>query len=256
MGRDHFRSNFFEPFKAFEEAGQRIIAFQDELGIGDFNVTLDGLNQRDVVLSGEIDSLAGEIAAAKVTQEALRAASSKKRRPKDTLQADAALGGLEAQLALVRSQHSAVRSKQRSLVSQKSVYDALLQQRDAAEHAYLKVLTQISDVQTDTDLDAAGLASVKMIQDPVVPAKAASLPPLTLAGLAAGLAFMAGLALVVTLSATSAAAMQRELVWQNHSEQMRAPTLPAGATIKLLPVKKRSSFGLSEMNKIQKQRAA
>lgn len=241
---------------AFQAAGQRIIAFQDELGIADFNVTLDGLNQRDVILSGEIDRLAGEIAAANVTQEALRAAASKKRRAAVNAQADAVLGGLEAQFALVQSQHRAVSSKQRLLVSQKAVYDALQQQRDAAEQAYLKVLTQVSDVQTDTDLDAAGLASVKVIQDPVVPAKAASLPPLTLAGLAAGLMFMAGLALVVTLSATRAAATQREPVRHIHAEPMRAPTLAAGATVKLLPVKRRSNFGLSETDKVQKRWAA
>ena len=241
--------------EAFEDAGTRIIAFQDELGIGDFNVTLEGLNQREITLSGEIDRLAGEIAAAKVTQMALQAASNTAGGSADDRHANAAQAGREAQLALVQSQFLAVRSQQRTLLSQKAVHDGLQQQRDAAEQAYLKVLTQINDVQTDADLDAAGLANVKVIQDPIVPAKPASLPPLTLASLAAGLGFMAGLAIIVTLSATSTAAVPRDPVWQDRAEAIRAPTLPAGATIRLLTVPKRSSFGLSEADKYRMKQA-
>jgi uncharacterized protein involved in exopolysaccharide biosynthesis len=213
--------------KAFEEAGARMIALQEELGIGDFNVTLEGLNQREFTLSSEIDRLAGEIAAAKVTQKALQAA--------DIRQANAALDGLEAQLALAQSQIDAVRSQQRTLLSRKVDHDALQQQHDAAEQAYLKVLTQINDVQTDADLDAAGLANVKVIQAPFVPAKPASLPPLTLASLAAGLGFMAGLAIIVAFTATNATPLPREPIWLDRTEPVRAPKLPAGATIRLLP---------------------
>ncbi len=240
---------------AFEEAGTRIIAFQDELGIGDFNVTLEGLNQREATLAGKIDRLTGEIAAAKPRQNALQSARNTASGRMELLRANAAVDGLEAQLALVRSQFLAVSSQQRSLVSQKAIYDVLKQQRGAAETAYLKVLNQINDVQTGTDLDAAGLASVKLIQDPAVPAKPTSLPPLTLAGLAAGLGFMAGLAIIVTISATSATAMPRDLVWSDRTELMRAPTLPAGTTIKLLPVSKRSSFGLGQTDKYRMKHA-
>jgi uncharacterized protein involved in exopolysaccharide biosynthesis len=241
--------------EAFEEAGRRIIAFQDELGIGDFDVTLEGLNQRDVTLAEVIDRLAGEIAAAKGAQKALQTTARTASRLTDNRQANAALDGLEAQLALVQSQHASVRSQQRTLMSQRAVYDALQQQRNAAEQAYMKILTQINDVQTDADLDAAGMASVKVIQDPVVPAKPVSLPPLTLAGLAAGLGFMAGLAIIVTLSATSPATMPREVVWLDDFETVRAPELPAGAAIKLLPVPKRSSFGLGASDKYRMEHA-
>ncbi len=230
--------------QAFEAAGARILAFQEELGIGDFIATLEGLNQRELTLSSEIDRLAGEIAAEKVTQNAMQAPGNTAGGAADIRQANAALDGLQARLALTHSQIVAVRSQQRTLLSQKGVHDALQQQRDAAEQAYLKVLTQINEVQIDAELDAAGLANVKVIQDPVVPAKPVSLPPLTLAALAAGLGFMAALAIIITVSATSAAPPPREIVWRDRAEQMRAPAVPAGAAIKLLPVAKRSSFGL------------
>ena len=218
-------------------------------------MTLEGLNQREVTLAGEIDRLAGEITAAKVTQKALQATGNTAGGSADNLQANAAVDGLAAQLALVQAQFHAVRSQQRSLLSQKAVHDVLQQQRDAAEQAYLKVLTQINDVQTDADLDAAGLASVKVIQDPVVPVKPTSLPPLTLAGLAAGLGFMAGLAIIVTLSATSAATMPREAIWLDRAEPMRAPSLPAGATIRLLPMAQPAGLAIGEPGIYRSKRA-
>ena len=240
---------------AFEGANARITALQEELGIGDFNVTLDGLNRREFRLSSEIDRLTGEIAAAKPQQKALQNSGETTSGSADIRQANAALDGLEAQLALVQSQHIPVHSQQRSLLAKKAAHDALQQQRDAAEKAYLKVLTQINDVQTDADLDAAGLANVKVIQDPVVPAKPVSLPPLTLAGLAAGLGFMAGLAIIVTLSATSAAPLPRQAIWLDRAEPVRAPALPTGATIRLLPVPKRTSFAVGAPDKYQMKRA-
>lgn len=251
--------------QAFEAAGMRIIALQENLGIGDFNATVEGLNQRDFTLKSESDRLAGEIAAAKVTQKAMLALRTTAGGAAEIRQANAALEGLQARLALTQSQLAAVRSQQRTLLSQKGVHDALLQQRDAAEQAYFKVLTQINDAQIDADLGAAGLTNVKVIQNPLVPAKPVSLPPLTLAALAAGLGFMAGLAIIITVSMTSAAPRQNEIVWRDHAEQMRAeqmraeqmraPPVPAGAAIQLLPVAKRSSFGLGETGKYRMKQA-
>ena len=240
---------------AFEDANWRITELQDELGIGDFNATLDGLNQRELTLSSKIDRLTGEIAAAKPQQKALQTAGKTASGRMEFLRANAAVDGLDAQLELVQSQFAAVRSQQRSLLSQKVVHDALQQQRDAAERAYLKVLTQINDVQSDTDLDAAGLTNVKVIQDPVVPAKPVSLPPLTLASLAAGLGFMAGLVVIVTLSATSAAPLPREGIWLDRAEPTRAPALPSGASIRLLPVQKRTSFAVGVPGTYRPKRA-
>jgi uncharacterized protein involved in exopolysaccharide biosynthesis len=219
--------------EAFEAAGARIVAFQDELGIGEFGATLESLNQREASLAAEFDRLKIEIAAAKQQKTFLS----------------------EAQHDLVHSEIASIRSQQRSLLSQKTAYDALQRQREAAEQAYLKVLTQIDNVQTDADLNAAGLASVKVIQDPSVPAKPVSLPPLTLAGLAAGLGFMAGLAVIVTLSATSSAPMTRDPVWLDRAEAMQAPALPSGATIRLLPVPKRTSFAVGAPGEYEMKQA-
>lgn len=211
-------------------------------------------------MKSESDRLAGEIAAAKVTQKAMLALRTTAGGAAEIRQANAALEGLQARLALTQSQLAAVRSQQRTLLSQKGVHDALLQQRDAAEQAYFKVLTQINDAQIDADLGAAGLTNVKVIQNPLVPAKPVSLPPLTLAALAAGLGFMAGLAIIITVSMTSAAPRQNEIVWRDLGEQMRAehmraPPVPAGAAIQLLPMAKRSSFGLGETGKYRMKQA-
>jgi uncharacterized protein involved in exopolysaccharide biosynthesis len=222
--------------KAFEDVGARITAFQDKLGIGDFNVTLEGLNQRDIALAREIDRLNGEIAAAKVALKALQAGRKTKSLLAEIRQSKAALGGLEAQLALARSQIAAVRSQQRTLLSHRATHDALQQQREAAEQGYVKILAKIEDAQTNAALDAAGLANVKVIQEPAVPARPVSLPPLTLAGLATGLAFLTGLAILVTLSATSTAPLSREAAWLERAEPTRAPPLPVSASIRLLPM--------------------
>ena len=241
--------------QALEEAGGRIVAVREELGIGDFNVTLDGLNQREISLAGQIDRLAGEIAAMKVKKKTLQRGRKTKQLLAEIRQAKATLGGLEAQLPLVRSQIVAVRSQQRTLLSHKAVHDTLQQQRDAAEQAYFKILTQINDVQTDAELDAAGLANVKVIQDPVVPTKPVSLPPLALAGLAAGLGFMAGLAVIVTLSATKAAPLSREPIWLDRAGPMRAPALPASASIRLLPMPQPASPAMGTADKYRLKRA-
>ena len=241
--------------KAFDDAGARIVAFREGLGIGDFNATLDGLNQREITLAGQIDRLAGEVAAMKVKKQKLQRYRRTKQVVTEIRQATATLGGLEAQLPLVQSQIIAVRSQQLTLLSHKAVHDTLQQQRDAAEQAYLKALTQINDVQTDAELDAAGLANVKMIQDPVVPTEPVSLPPLTLAGLAAGLAFMAGLAIIVTLSATSVAPLSREPIWLDRAEPMRAPALPASASIRLLPMPQPASPAMGVLGKHRLKRA-
>jgi len=232
--------------KEFEAAGARIAAFQDKLGIGEFSATLEGLNHREVTLAAEIDRLKIEIASAKVMQEAMRETKKTPAKSADISQAKATLDGLEAQLDLVHSELVSVRSQQRSLLAEQTTHDALQQQHEAAKQAYFKVLTQINSVQSEADLNAAGLASVKVIQDPSVPAKPVSLPPLTLASLAAGLGFLAGLAVIVTLSATSSAPVAREPVWLSQAETARAPALPSSATIRLLPVPKRSSFAVGE----------
>jgi len=66
---------------------------------------------------------------------------------------------------------------------------------------------------------------------------------------------MAGLAVIVTLSATNAAPLQRKPIWPDRAERMRAPALPSGATIRLLPVLKRTGFAIGEPGTYRPKRA-
>jgi uncharacterized protein involved in exopolysaccharide biosynthesis len=110
--------------EAFEAAGARIVAFQDELGIGEFGATLESLNQREASLAAEFDRLKIEIAAAK-QQKTFLSSSVGEGEFSESARANMVLKGLEAQHDLVHSEIASIRSQQRSLLSQKTAYDAL-----------------------------------------------------------------------------------------------------------------------------------